>query len=644
MNRHPDSLSQVFPSRQLVRGSALGALLWQLIAAVVLSGLLMVVVLATALLDSQGIALIRAGEQDQMEVQGQGFSAIAWKLRHHFWSAAVRLSGQWLPGTESVSSTLFLLITASLGLGVLLSLASAVSQKYAGRTAGRIAGQLREAIHRHALRMGISDLLNDQLVGVLSMFSTEITELEHSLIRWLRGLFRGASFLVVGAVVALLIDWMVAFECIVPSLACWLLIRRQRERHRRTQLLHEDQAASELKLLEEGIRSSRLIAGYHLEKLEQDRFSRHLSRYQAHLSQVERLQGRRQRLSWLLGLICWSLVFFLVGSRLLLPASDQQHLTLADAAGLLSCFLLGWFSLESLSDAAAGRNRAAAVADRVNRYLKTFPEVGQAVGAKFLQPLNRAIEFENVCWMAGSRKILDGLCLKIPAGGSTAIVAFDPLEPRVLMSLLPRFIEPLSGRVLIDGQDLNLVTLESLRTETLTVSGSEAWLTGTVHENISGGDPRYSLTQVTEAAKQAHAHQFIQKLPQGYETVIGEHGEQLDLSQSFRLALARALLRDPAVLIVDEPGGDMSEDSKALIEDACRRAMRDRTVLYLPNRLSTLRAVDRIILLNRGRLEVIGTHEVLLETSALYRHWEYLRFNEFRHGTTLADSGLSGRS
>lgn len=135
-----------------------------------------------------------------------------------------------------------------------------------------------------------------------------------------------------------------------------------------------------------------------------------------------------------------------------------------------------------------------------------------------------------------------------------------------------------------------------------------------------------------------HAHNFIQKLPQGYETVIGQHGETLDAGQRFRLALARAILRDPALLIIREPTGEISEDDKSLIDDACRRLMRDRCTVLLPSRLPTLKSADRIVLLNKGRVEVIGTHEVLVQNSAIYRHWEYLHFNEFRHEVSAAGS------
>ena len=278
------------------------------------------------------------------------------------------------------------------------------------------------------------------------------------------------------------------------------------------------------------------------------------------------------------------------------------------------------------------------------RYLNEIPEVGQSVGARFLEPIQKSLEFKNVTYRHGKRTILDGVNLKVDAGMTTAFIrgsldvsdstiAFNEIERLALVSMVPRFLEPSEGKILIDGEDTAWATLESLRTETLLVTANHSTFTGTVLENISGNDERYTLSHVTEAAKSSHAHNFVQKLPQGYETVIGEHGEQLKESEAFRLSLARAILRNPAMLIIEEPTGEMTDDEKSLVDDACRRASEKRTVLVLANRLSTLRNADRIVMLNRGQVEAMGTHESLVKKSPLYQHWEYIKFNEFRRNT-----------
>jgi ABC-type multidrug transport system fused ATPase/permease subunit len=307
---------------------------------------------------------------------------------------------------------------------------------------------------------------------------------------------------------------------------------------------------------------------------------------------------------------------------------------LAFASGLLMIAALGaaWFPLQSLVARQREHEVAEIAARRIQDYLNLIPEVGQAVGAKFLQPLSKMIVFENVSYATPSkRQLLDGLKLKIPAGRQVAIVSSDPIEGLAVAYLLPRFVEPQSGRILIDGEDIAWVTLESLRAETIFVGGKDPFLTGTVRDNISGGNPTFSLQDVTEAAKVAHAHNFIQKLSQGYETVIGEHGEQLDAGQGFRLGLARAILRKPALLVIEEPADALDEDTKSMLDDAYKRIAPNRTVIFLPQRLSTLKKVDEIVLIHKGRLAAIGPHSRLVQSSPLYRHWEYIHFNEFRH-------------
>jgi ATP-binding cassette subfamily B protein len=195
--------------------------------------------------------------------------------------------------------------------------------------------------------------------------------------------------------------------------------------------------------------------------------------------------------------------------------------------------------------------------------------------------------------------------------------------------LLPRFLDPSSGEIRIDGKSLRWVTLDSLRAQIAVVLQHNLVFNDTVANNIGCGDPAYSLHRVIEAAKVAHVHQFIQSLPHGYETNVGEMGHALSAGEKFRIALARALLRDPSILIIEEPLAALDDDTKALIDDTYQRVLPARTVIFLPHRLSTIRSCDQIYLLHQGRIEASGDHRELLAKSDLYRHLQYLEFNEF---------------
>ena len=249
-----------------------------------------------------------------------------------------------------------------------------------------------------------------------------------------------------------------------------------------------------------------------------------------------------------------------------------------------------------------------------------------------MQPLSRTLHYESVSYsLPDKTKLLDRFDLRLPAGEVIALVSLDPMETRAAAWLLPRFIEPQSGRVLFDGEDIAWVTLESLRAETVFVGGRDPFFTGTVLENITCGMPDYPLQAATEAAKLTHAHNYIRRLSHGYETGLGQQGEQPTAGEAFRIGLARAVLRNPAVMIIEEPLETLDNDTKALLDDAYHRMLQDRTVIFLPTRLSTVRRCSQIVLIHEGRVEAIGSHDKLIRSSALYRHWEYVRFNEFRH-------------
>ena len=172
------------------------------------------------------------------------------------------------------------------------------------------------------------------------------------------------------------------------------------------------------------------------------------------------------------------------------------------------------------------------------------------------------------------------------------------------------------------------MTLDSLRNQIGIVLQNNLVFHDTVANNIGCGDQQYTLPQIIEAAKVAHAHHFIQKLPKGYDTPIGELGHSLNVSQQYRIALARAILRDPALLILEEPDTAMDEDTKAQLDDTMTRILPGRTTIFLPHRISTLKSCDKIFLLHKGRLEASGDHRTLLSQSPLYRHLHYLEFSE----------------
>jgi ATP-binding cassette subfamily B protein len=377
--------------------------------------------------------------------------------------------------------------------------------------------------------------------------------------------------------------------------------------------------------MRESLMLMRLVKCYIMEQFNQNRVERQLSRYSR--VQMIRLRGEAvyQPLLLLVGLLCVLLLLFVAG---ILVLSGQ--LTVAGLVALSTALVSLYLPVQRWLEARRLIRRGRDSADVVFKFLERRGEVGQVVGAEFLPPLHKQIEFDNVSLRepGSGRMLLQDVSLTIPAGKRIGLIGADDLEKHALVYLIPRLLDPTSGEIRIDQHNLRWVTLDSLRAQISIVLMHNLVFHDTVANNIGCGDNAYTLGQIIEAAKLAHAHHFIQKLPKGYETPIGELGHSLSVSEQFRIALARAVLRDPALLIVEEPQDALDEETKALLDDTWTRVLPGRTVIFLPHRISTIRSCDTLYLLHKGRIVASGVHKELLGQNPLYRHLHYLEFNE----------------
>jgi ATP-binding cassette subfamily B protein len=370
----------------------------------------------------------------------------------------------------------------------------------------------------------------------------------------------------------------------------------------------------------------RLVKVYLMEAFNQARVERQLARYAA--GQLRRFRGEAlyRPLLVFLGLLAAVVLLFVAGLVVLngeLGVTSAIVMTTALASLYLP--LVHWLDSRRLMR----RARGSAVV--LFEFLDRPGGVGQVVEAEFLAPLAKRLEFENVSLKepGTGRRLLQGVNLTIQGGQRVAVVGPDDMEKHALVYLIPRFLDPTGGEIRFDGKNLRWVTLDSLRAQIAIVLQHNLVFNDTVANNIGCGDKSYTLPQIIEAAKVAHAHQFIQKLPQGYETPIGEMGHALRIGEQFRIALARAILRDPALLIIEEPVTPLDDDTKSLLDDTFARVLPGRTAIFLPHRLSTIRNCDQVFLLYNGKVEAAGEHRDLLSQSELYRHLQYLEFNEF---------------
>ena len=261
-----------------------------------------------------------------------------------------------------------------------------------------------------------------------------------------------------------------------------------------------------------------------------------------------------------------------------------------------------------------------AAADRIFYYMDREPKVRTNCGKPLLVRHKESIEFRDVCFSyEPGRPILTNIHLSVRHGETIAFVGKNGCGKSSLVNLLPRFYDPDHGSILIDGQDIRGVNLRSLRQQVGIVTQDTTLFDDTVANNIAYGNRRARPESIEEAARRAYAHDFITKLPQGYDTPLGEAASRLSGGQKQRMALARAMLRDPRILILDEFTSQSDPESEALIHKAVREFVHNRTAFIITHRLNTLEIVDRIVMVANGRITSVGTHQELLNSSPDYQ-------------------------
>jgi ABC-type multidrug transport system fused ATPase/permease subunit len=541
---------------------------------------------------------------------------------HGRWTAVpLAVVAKYCPWTyRSNAGYLATLFVVGLALAAGFGIASAGAAHFAADTTLDGAARLRRAIYTHTNRIGAIALKKPAQDEVAELMTDKVATIQDGSTEWLQHAYRTPVLVVlVFAICVLIHPW------VTLALACfgglvWLVAGQASVVFRRDGRIAARRADARLGQMRESVAALHLVKTYQMERFAGTRVERILDEF-------AKADRRRQRgvafgrpALWAVAAVA-AVVMLAAGGRIVLTGdlSVAGFVTILAGLGLVVWPMRAWVRARRAARAAQGA--AAAVVE----FLHRRGDAGQSIDAEFLQPIQRKIEIVGVSLreQGTGRKILEDVSFAIPAGTRVAIVGTDPTGPLALAHLLTRFAEPTGGEVKADGKNLRWVTVESLRTQVAFVGQDRTVFTDTVANNIGCGDPGFSVPQIMEAAKIAHAHQFVQRLPYGYETRIGEHGHSLKPGEMFRIALARAILRDPSVLIIEEPAVPLDPDSADLVDDTFARIRKGRTVVVLPHREASARSADKVFVLHQGRLVAFGTHDELLESSEVYRRLQF---------------------
>ena len=506
------------------------------------------------------------------------------------------------------------LVGTLIGVHALLQL-SEVGDSYLRHTLGqRFIFDLRVRIYAYLQQLSLSFFERTSTGELMSRATNDVDALEnfvtHGVTLSVVDLFRllGAS------VVLLVLDWRLALAVLIPLPLIAVLLRRFNRRARPIYRQARDRLGQINARLQDSLAGMRVIQAFGQEEAELGRF-----RVVSELYYRERVRAIQT----------WSTFFpalhlmAATGGVLVLGIGAwmvvNESLSLGTLVAFLSYTISFYNPLRRLAEIDNIIQQAIAAGERVFELLDEPPQIEDADGAVAYRRIEGEVAFEDVRFRyADGEEVLHGVSFHMAPGEIVALVGPSGAGKTSIASLLCRFYDPIEGRVLVDGRDVRGMQVKSLREHVAVVLQDTFLFNTTVRENLLYGNPGVSEQDMIDAARAAYAHEFIELLPDGYDTEIGERGVKLSGGQKQRLALARAILADPAILILDEATSSVDAEAEYLIQRALDEVMKGRTSLVIAHRLSTVRSADKIVALEHGRIREVGDHKELLSAGGLY--------------------------
>jgi len=492
----------------------------------------------------------------------------------------------------------------------------------------RIINDVRDGLNRHLQFLSLSFFQRHPTGTLISRVTNDVSLVRSALTDSVASLIRDTTSLLALIVVAFLKDWVLATIAFVVFPASVLPITRMSKKIKRFTKRGQVAKGNLTNLLQESIQGNRIVKAFGMEKYEIDRFQEENQRVFKQSIRGSRTQSVVTPAMELLASFAIGAVVWYGGSSVIAGGRTQ-----GEFMAFMTAMFLMYQPFKHLTRTYTTIQQGLAGAERIFEVLDEESEIKDRADARPISGFSRMIEFHDLSFGYGDELVLNNINLKIRAGEMVALVGMSGVGKSTLADLIPRFYEVTSGKITIDGADIRDVALQSLRFQIGMVSQHTFLFNDTVRNNIAYGDPSKDMDHIVAAAQAAYAHDFIMALPQGYDTMIGELGMRLSGGQRQRLAIARALLKDAPILILDEATSSLDTDSERLVQEALENLIVRRTSLVIAHRLSTIRKATRIVVLVDGSIVEEGTHEELLARKSEYSRLYTLQF--------LKDEGTS---
>ena len=483
---------------------------------------------------------------------------------------------------------------------------------------------IRLQLYTHFHKLSLSYFTEEKKGILISRIINDVQIIKDSMIAVINSLFRDPPLIIIFSAVLFIFNWELTLLVFALLPVTGFILAKIGDSLKKRSIQSQERIADITSILDETFGAMRIVKAFGMENYEIERFREEEKKYFRLLTSLIRRRALASPITESLGVITISIILYFIGSQIVLGKSDMTP-------GAFFVFLGIFFqmmpSIKLVGQVFNSIQEGIAASERVFSILDTTPKIVDAPNAAELKSFDKGIQFQNVSFKyEKSDLILNKINLEIHKGEVLAIVGPSGAGKSSLVDLIPRFYDVTDGSILIDGIDIRNITVKSLRSFIGVVTQETILFNDTVKNNIAYGLQDVSPDKIIEAAKAANAHNFIEGLKDDYETVIGDRGTKLSGGERQRLSIARALLKNPPILILDEATSSLDTESELLVQQAIERLMKGRTSIVIAHRLSTVQSADKIIVLSDGEIVEEGTHELLLSKLGLYHKLYNMQF------------------